>query len=221
LSENVAKYEESDPEPTIAGFLEGAALATDLDSYDEEAGYVSLMTIHSAKGLEFPVVFLTGMEEELFPSGRVLMEPQEMEEERRLCYVAITRAKSRLFLTCAAKRRTFSLVLYPQPSRFLKEIPQQYIEDMGERRKQERAKVRVPWDLPARPSAPKPIFAVAPQQSGVKYEAGDLVRHGSFGAGRVLSVKETGGDQLLEIDFGGTVKKLMGNYAAKMLKKEG
>lgn len=221
LSENVAKYEESDPEPSIAGFLEGAALATDLDAYDEEAGYVSLMTIHSAKGLEFPVIFLTGMEEELFPSGRALMEPSEMEEERRLCYVAITRAKNRLFLTCAAQRRMFSNMLYPQPSRFLKEIPQQYIEDMGERRKQERAKVKVPWDLPPRPTVPKVIFKAAPQQTAVKYEAGDLVRHGSFGAGRVLSVKETGGDQLLEIDFGGTVKKLMANYAAKMLKKEG
>lgn len=83
-------------------------------------GYVSLMTIHAAKGLEFPVVFLTGMEEELFPSRRVLMEPSEMEEERRLCYVAITRAKSRLFLTCAAQRRMFSNMLYPQPSRFFK-----------------------------------------------------------------------------------------------------
>ncbi len=221
LSENVAKYEESDPEPTIAGFLEGAALATDLDTYDEAAGYVSLMTIHSAKGLEFPVVFLTGMEEELFPSGRVLMEPMEMEEERRLCYVAITRAKSRLFLTCAAQRRTFNLVLYPQPSRFIKEIPQQYIEDMGERRKKERAKVQVPWDLPTRPTAQRIAPKAAPQQAGVQYAQGDLVRHGSFGAGRVLSVKETGGDQLLEIDFGGTVKKLMANYAAKMLKKEG
>ncbi|HWP80177.1 MAG TPA: UvrD-helicase domain-containing protein [Candidatus Acidoferrum sp.] len=221
LSENVAKYEESDPEPTIAGFLEGAALATDLDAYDEAAGYVSLMTIHSAKGLEFPIVFLTGMEEELFPSGRVLMEPKEMEEERRLCYVAITRAKSRLFLTCAAMRRMFSNTLYPQPSRFLKEIPQQYIEDMGEQKRKERAGVRVPWDLQALPTVPKAVFKPAPQQAAVKYEAGDLVRHGSFGAGRVLSVKETGGDQLLEIDFGGTVKKLMANYAAKMLKKEG
>ena len=223
LSENIAKYEEGDPAPTIAGFLEGAALATDLDTYDEEAGYVSLMTIHSAKGLEFPIVFLTGMEEELFPSGRVLTDPNEMEEERRLCYVAITRAKSRLFMTFAAFRRTFNIVRYPQPSRFLNEIPPEFIEDIGERRKKDRANVKVSWNQPPMQKIHRidmKAKSAPPEQTAVKYDKGDAVSHKSFGKGQVLSVRETGGDQLLEIDFNGTVKKLMANYAAKMLSRE-
>ncbi len=220
LSENIAKYEESDDSPTIAGFLEGAALATDMDTYDESAGYVSLMTIHAAKGLEFPVVFLSGMEEELFPSSRVLENPQEMEEERRLCYVAITRAKKMLYMTCAAQRRVFNQFKFPIPSRFLKDIPNEYIRDFGERKKAEKASLKVPYNTAPKPKV-APIFKQKPPEvSKVKYEVGDKVSHTTFGSGVVVAVKETGGDSLLEIDFNGTVKKLMANFAAKMLKKE-
>ena len=226
LADNIRNYEQGTDVPTLSGFLEGATLATDLDAYEEGAGTVSLMTMHSAKGLEFPIVFLTGMEEELFPSSRAMFEPLELEEERRLCYVAITRAKQRLYLTAAKLRRTYNMTRYPELSRFLKEIPEELIEDVTPK-------------TPPPAQGTKPITGVSRPKSfsastrsaqagagasapDVQYAQGEIVLHKKFGRGEIKEVKESGGDQLLTIDFEqvGT-KLLMARFAAAMMKKEG
>ena len=112
--------------------MEGITLSSDIDDLDEDADYVTLMTLHSAKGLEFPVVFLVGMEEGIFPGYKSISEPKELEEERRLCYVGITRAKEHLFLTCSKQRTIFGSTSYNQVSRFLKEIPEDLLEGYEE-----------------------------------------------------------------------------------------
>jgi DNA helicase-2/ATP-dependent DNA helicase PcrA len=118
-------------EPTLAGFLDEIALYTDLDNHDPNEDAVVMMTMHSAKGLEFPVVFVVGMEEGIFPGQRSIGEPEEMEEERRLCYVALTRAKERLYLTCAGQRMLFGRTSANRPSRFAGEIPAELLEQSG------------------------------------------------------------------------------------------
>ncbi len=114
--------------PSLEGFLEETALFTDIDRYDEGADAAVMMTFHSAKGLEFPVVFMCGMEEGLFPSARSLDEPAQLEEERRLCYVGITRARSKLYLTCTRQRTIFGKTSYNRMSRFVEEIPLEFID---------------------------------------------------------------------------------------------
>ena len=123
--------ENAEGEPTLAGFLDEIALYTDLDNHDPNEDAVVLMTMHSAKGLEFPVVFVVGMEEGIFPGMRTIGEPEEMEEERRLCYVALTRAKERLYLTCAGQRMLFGRTSANRPSRFTGEIPTELLEQSG------------------------------------------------------------------------------------------
>lgn len=123
--------ENAGEEPTLSGFLDEIALYTNLDSHDTEQDYVVMMTMHSAKGLEFPVVFIAGAEEGIFPGVRAIGEIEEMEEERRLCYVAMTRAKSQLFLTCASQRMLFGRTSNNQPSRFTEEIPPEFLEKTG------------------------------------------------------------------------------------------
>ena len=120
-------------EPSLAGFLDEIALYTDLDSHDPSEDAVVMMTMHSAKGLEFPVVFVVGMEEGIFPGMRTIGDPEEMEEERRLCYVALTRAKQRLYLTCAGRRMLFGRTSANRPSRFTGEIPEGLLEQSGHR----------------------------------------------------------------------------------------
>ena len=123
----------SDDDPTLAGFLQETALYTDLDTLDESQEYVSLMTVHTSKGLEFPVVFITGLENNLFPSIHALDEPLDMEEERRLMYVAITRAKKRLYLTYADERLLWGRTQYNSVSMFIKELPKANITGFGEK----------------------------------------------------------------------------------------
>ena len=136
------EFEEEEAENGLREFLEGITLSSDIDDLDEDADYVTLMTLHSAKGLEFPVVFLVGMEEGIFPGYKSISEPKELEEERRLCYVGITRAKEHLFLTCSKQRTIFGSTSYNQVSRFLKEIPEDlldgYEESFGETTNKER-----------------------------------------------------------------------------------
>lgn len=120
----VIEFEEESAEHTLGDFLEGITLSSDIDNLDEQQDYVTLMTLHSAKGLEFPVVFLVGMEEGIFPGFKSLGEEKELEEERRLCYVGITRAKNNLFMTCAKRRTIFGSTSCNAVSRFLQEIPQ-------------------------------------------------------------------------------------------------
>ena len=126
------EFEEEFAENHLSDFLEGITLSSDLDNLEEEAEMVTLMTLHSAKGLEFPVVFLIGMEEGIFPGHQSMMEPKELEEERRLCYVGITRAKENLFLTCSRQRTIFGSTSYNPVSRFLEEIPKDLLEGYEE-----------------------------------------------------------------------------------------
>ena len=123
--------ENTQEEPSLAGFLDEIALYTDLDSHDAGEDCVVMMTMHSAKGLEFPVVFVVGVEEGIFPGIRAIGEAEEMEEERRLCYVAMTRAKEKLYMTCASQRMLFGRTNANRPSRFLGEIPPEYLERSG------------------------------------------------------------------------------------------
>lgn len=126
------EFEEESAENSLSEFLEGITLSSDLDTMEEEAEMVTLMTLHSAKGLEFPVVFLVGMEEGIFPGNQSMMEPKELEEERRLCYVGITRAKENLFMTCSKQRTIFGSTSYNPVSRFLQEIPEELLEGYAE-----------------------------------------------------------------------------------------
>ena len=122
------EFEEQEADASLASFLEGITLSSDIDGMEEAEDSVTLMTLHSAKGLEFPTVFLVGMEEGIFPGYKSIGEPKELEEERRLCYVGITRAKEHLYLTCAKKRTIFGSTSYNATSRFLKEIPKDVLE---------------------------------------------------------------------------------------------
>ncbi len=126
------EFEEEFAENSLSEFLEGITLSSDLDNMEETEESVTLMTLHSAKGLEFPVVFLVGMEEGIFPGHQAMMEPKELEEERRLCYVGITRAKENLFLTCSKQRTIFGSTSYNPISRFLEEIPEELLEGYEE-----------------------------------------------------------------------------------------
>ena len=131
LENAVAEYVEADPQGGLEGFLENVALVTDLDNLDEKTRALTLMTLHSAKGLEFQHVFLIGMEEGIFPTSRAMMDDVKMEEERRLCYVGITRARKQLYLSCARSRALFAMRNYNESSRFLQEIPQRLVEEAG------------------------------------------------------------------------------------------
>ena len=126
------EFEEEFAENSLQEFLEGITLSSDIDNIEEQEDSVTLMTLHSAKGLEFPVVFLVGMEEGIFPGYQSMMEPKELEEERRLCYVGITRAKENLFLTCSKQRTVFGSTSYNPVSRFLNEIPEELLEGYQE-----------------------------------------------------------------------------------------
>ena len=131
LQSSIAGYLENTAEPSLSGFLDEIALYTDLDNHDPDQDCVVMMTMHSAKGLEFPVVFVVGAEEGIFPGIRSIGDPEEMEEERRLCYVAMTRAKEKLYMTCAAQRMLFGSTTSNRPSRFTGEIPEEFVERSG------------------------------------------------------------------------------------------
>ena len=228
LVSNVVTYEEANPETaSLSGFLEEVALISDVDNYDADADAVVLMTIHSAKGLEFPVVFLPGMEEGLFPSMQSAMDPSELEEERRLAYVAITRAKERLYLLHARERLIYGKTNYNQKSRFIDEIPEEYINLPLQRklaeaaaanaqaaeRAVERRKKPLDWSRETFRAADL-ISGVGKTQSHELFSTGDRVFHYTFHKGTVLSVKEIEADTEYEIAFDevGT-KKLRATYA--------
>jgi len=220
LGSNLIHYEQQVPEPSLSDFLEGIALYTDLDNYDAGADAVVLMTIHAAKGLEFEQVFVAGMDEGIFPGRQAGFNPQEVEEERRLAYVAITRAKQRLCITTAVKRMLFGQTLYGTPSRFIGEIPEEHVEH---------ADHTTPRTPPPRKTAqppPKKDWGAATtigvgsaggspaKPSGESYSPGQQVGHKVFGQGEILTAKPVGGDTLLEVRFEGTgVKRIMANFA--------
>ncbi len=215
LSSNIQRYEE-ESQGTLAEFLEEISLFTDIDNYDTGADTAVMMTIHSAKGLEFPIVFLPGWEEGIFPGMSVIYNPAEVEEERRLAYVAITRAKEELYLFSAESRMVFGMTNRNKPSRFIEEIP----EELRENTRSREPYIR-PVTMPSfgSPAANKPGVRYqpmpAPVQSGkIKYKTGDSVQHKTFGVGLILSTTPMANDTLLEIAFDkvGT-KKLFANFA--------
>lgn len=179
------QFEKENGDAGLPAFLEHVALISDVDNYDQGANVVNLMTLHAAKGLEFAVVFVCGMEDGIFPHSRALWEPGQLEEERRLAYVGMTRARERLFLTCARARTIFGTTSYNQVSQFIKEIDPRYIRDF-------RGPVKRPT-VSASPD-PKPV-------SPADYKAGDKVRHRMWGEGMVVSVKASGDDVQLSIAF--------------------
>lgn len=214
LKTNLMKYEEAAEQPELAGFLEEVALYTDLDRM-EETDSVLMMTLHSAKGLEFPSVFVVGMEEGVFPGMQAIYDMNEMEEERRLAYVGMTRAKRNLYLTAAASRMIFGQTNHNRISRFIEEIPDEYKEffDETERRRQ-----NVSYHFEEAPSGrirTEKTFSAAPQKAqGTVFGVGDRVRHKVFGGGTVLAASPMAGDTMLEIAFDTKdTKKLMANFA--------
>ena len=216
----VIEYMNRTEEPTLTGFLEENSLVADVDRYDENADAVVLMTIHSAKGLEFPIVFLPGMEDGLFPGIQSQNDPEEMSEERRLAYVAVTRAKKTLYILHARSRLIYGRTTMNPVSSFVRDISSSLI-DAGEVQSAPRGtyggKVYFS-DRSSTSSSANDITAVkrvAPKAKPTeKFAPGDIVEHMSFGRGEVISVKEMGSDTLYEIIFDkvGT-KKLMATYA--------
>ena len=217
LKSSIRTYVENSDEPTLAGFLEEISLYTDIEEYSEQDDAVILMTMHSAKGLEFPHVFITGFEDGLFPGMRAISDREEMEEERRLCYVAITRAMETLTITYARQRMLYGRTSAALASRFLREIPANCVRTLGS----EPASRSWTHQRPAY-TAQRSVSAYAQSAPGVTLELqkGDQVMHTAFGRGMVLTVTKIGVDALLEIAFDqiGT-KKLMLKAASAHMKK--
>ena len=218
------EYEKRTEDATLQSFLEETALVSDVDKYDEAADACVLMTIHSAKGLEFPVVFLVGMEEGIFPGMQSIMDPSELSEERRLAYVAVTRAKERVFITHVRERLLYGRTTYNKLSRFvLDEVPAHLIrEDVPTFRRPaastHTAPVKRQTELSGEFTRRAQMGTQPPLRAGggrmTKFGEGDRVRHSTFGTGTVRSAKDMGGDMLYEVEFdSGTVKKLMGSFA--------
>ena len=219
VAEDFAKGGE---ENTLENFLANVALVSDIDDADLGEDAVTLMTLHSAKGLEFPVVFLAGMEEGIFPHARTLMDEEEIEEERRLCYVGITRAEKYLFMSNARMRTIYGHTVSYPPSRFLQEVPRGLLHiykrpvvqrqaPREERRSDNRSTAN--WFL-----QPKSSFIPQENSSGSSFTAGDKVSHSKWGTGTVVSVKNTEDGQEVKVAFAGAgIRSLLTKYA--VLKK--
>ena len=240
LKSSINSYVENAELPTLAGFLEEIALYTDLEQYNEGDDAVVMMTMHSAKGLEFPHVFLVGFEDGLFPGMRAIGDREEMEEERRLCYVAITRAKETLTISHAKQRMLYGRTNAALKSRFLNEIPEECVVRKGgykarteqpaygsydsgfgfDQRRQPSAQQLARQAQIKRSEASTITASVKSVSATLELNKGDMVLHAAFGKGMVLSVMKMGGDALLEIAFDdiGT-KKLMAKTASAHMKK--
>lgn len=224
------EFAASEEENNLENFLAHVALVSDIDDTELGEDAITLMTLHSSKGLEFPIVFLVGMEEGLFPHARTLMDETEIEEERRLCYVGITRAKEKLFLSSTKMRTIYgNTVTYP-PSRFLQEIPARLVKTI---KRQERFSAlenfkQVSEKYSARPQKPASTFnphsfmpqkpAAAAGGTGTRFNTGDRVSHSKWGEGMVVSVKDSPDGQEVKVAFAGAgVRSLLTKYA--VLKK--
>lgn len=234
LKSNIAEYVQREENPTLEGFMEEVSLFTDIDRMDAEADAVVMMTMHSAKGLEFPNVFLVGMEDGIFPGFRSMDNPEDLEEERRLCYVAVTRAKQRLYLTCAERRMMYGQTRYSRPSQFLDEIPGEYVDTDIEETRQEtqrkyymkgnpRFQSKRTYDISGGTKARRQTIAEknAASVAAMDLKPGDQVEHKVFGHGMITSCKPMGGDILLEVIFDkvGT-KRLMAKSAMNFMTKQ-
>lgn len=202
---SVAKdYMDSNPDGNLQDFLENVALVSDVDDFESSDSKVTLMTLHAAKGLEFPVVFLTGLDEGLFPHSRTLLDPSQVEEERRLAYVGITRAERQLYVTNAITRTMYGRISAYMPSRFLAEIPPQLMEDYH--RKSAMPQSRSTATVPGRQRVSiltKPVASSLPKKHAVTdtYAKGDKVRHKIWGIGTVLQVIGEGANMQMKIQF--------------------
>ena len=235
LLSKITAYEEAckdqDEPASLSGFLEEVALVADIDSLDESTDYVMLMTLHSAKGLEFPHVYLAGMEDGLFPSYLSVTadDPDELEEERRLCYVGITRAQKQLTLTCSRKRMVRGETQYNRMSRFLKEIPKEFVS-AGETTKKESLNESVGADFESAKqaayrqakqafkaqafTAQKPMKQFGKLSGGLGYGIGERVCHIKFGEGTVMNIVEGGRDFEVTVDFDRAgIKKMFAGFA--------
>lgn len=225
---SVTKEFETEVESSLEAFLDHVALIADVDAYEDDVDMVTMMSLHAAKGLEFPVVFLVGMEDGVFPHSRAIWEPGELEEERRLCYVGMTRAMERLYLTCARFRTLYGQSNYNEVSRFVDEIPAEMIRDLQEERAMARLGIQRnraaqrqagSWDAPGSRGAD--YAAAGGRGSGGAdaspahtFGSGDRVRHAKFGVGTVVAVQPSGSDTMLTVAFPGEgVKKLMAGMA--------
>ncbi len=231
LKSSILSYMEEEPQPTLAGFLEEIALYTDIEQYNDSDDAVVMMTMHASKGLEFPNVFLVGFEDGLFPGSRAIGDREDMEEERRLCYVAITRAKESLTISHARQRMLYGRTSGAIASRFLRELPEDGITKKGSYTAPQRSfdygncrsgsyGSYADFRPDARKTALSSTVTAAPKSAYLELNKGDMIVHSAFGKGMVLSVMKMGGDALLEIAFDqvGT-KKLMAKTASAHMKK--
>ena len=229
LKSSINSYVENADSPSLAGFLEEIALYTDIEQYDAGADAAVMMTIHSAKGLEFDHVFLVGFEDGLFPGLRSIGDPEEMEEERRLCYVAITRARKTLDICHARQRMLYGRTNAYLASRFLKEIPEDFIQRKGGFRPQSERSAYPTQPVTAqnlarreqiRRSQQTSLTGSAAPKAALELHKGDMVQHKAFGKGMVLTATKIGNDTLLEIAFDGVgTKKMFANTASVHMKK--
>jgi DNA helicase-2/ATP-dependent DNA helicase PcrA len=239
LMTNAVEFERNNENPTLESFLEEVALIADIDNYDNDSDAVVLMTIHNAKGLEFPIVFIPGFEENIFPGMQSALNTEDLEEERRLAYVAITRARERLYCLHVRERTLYGRTQYNQLSRFVKEIPDDYLDSDLLKKQQAAAEAKAAARLeeesragssksPAkrerarRNMMSKEFFKRADSASTIlrpvvvdeAFETGDTVSHATFGRGEILSATLMGADILYEIAFDDSgTKKLMATYA--------
>lgn len=201
---SVAKdYMDSNPEGNLQDFLENVALVSDVDDFESSDSKVTLMTLHAAKGLEFPVVFLTGLDEGLFPHSRTLMDPAQVEEERRLAYVGITRAERQLYVTNAVMRTMYGRISAYMPSRFLAEIPPQFMEDYHRKSAMPQSRTTAVPGKQRVSILTKPVASSLPKKHAVTdtFAKGDKVRHKIWGIGTVLDVIGEGPNMQMKIQF--------------------
>lgn len=228
LRSSIIGYMKESDDNTLEGYLANVALYTDLDNYDPDADTVVMMTMHSAKGLEFPTVYIVGMEEGIFPGIRAIGEQAEMEEERRLCYVAITRAERELELVCARQRMIFGRTTANRVSRFVDEIPDEHIEknipkgyahkDPSREQQSYAHKRRTYYDT-LKGGVAAPAANTASTAPNASFAVGDSIRHKAFGEGVITKMSPMGGDYLVEINFAQGAKRLMLRAAAPHMTK--
>lgn len=211
LNSNLIRFKEENPEGELSDFLEEVALMTDIDNYNADADTVVLMTLHASKGLEFPVVFIPGLEEGVFPGMQSMYDAGEIEEERRLAYVGITRAKEKLYLLNTRSRMVFGSTKYNQPSRFLNELPSECCENLFKQPKPVQNRISNQNNKPENKGFGIGFNAV-PKKSTATFMVGETVIHPKFGKGMIVSLKPMGNDTLMEIAFEtcGT-KRIMAN----------
>jgi DNA helicase-2/ATP-dependent DNA helicase PcrA len=228
-------YADLPVDTALTTFLEEVALVSDVDNLDEKVDAPTLMTLHAAKGLEFPVVFIVGMEEKLFPHSRSMEDPEQMEEERRLCYVGVTRAKERLYLIHTFRRTLYGESEVREASRFLRDVPDQLIkgrekarpapparqQDLGLGAGRFRGRTRSSLSRPSPAQGTRPAAFERPQPASLRYQTGDEVQHSVFGRGVVIESEPSGHDEQVTVAFAGVgLKRLMASLAP-MEKTEG